>query len=323
MAHAIYTSFTNLIDSNGVPYSSAKVFVLEAGTTTPKTIYSDSALNNTATNPISVSQGGPHDIRYVAAGTYKIVVETGGGDTLGSGTTQSRYCKDNVDTGVAVGSGSLPVVSGGTGAANAASARTNLGAASSSEVADIATEVAELQDSLTGTDATQLAAGTTAQRPVSPAVGQVRWNSTTSEYESYDGSSWYNIKTSENATSTANVTAETAEDTFIRPDRLKYSQRVAIAWGYVTVSGGTPTMANSFGVSSTITDNGAGDFTFTFSSTQPNSNFSVHATAVGSRVATEVAAGRATTTFRILCLDSGFNGADPTALSFVVFGDFA
>lgn len=32
--------------------------------------------------------------------------------------------------------------------------------------------------------------GTTAQRPSSPQRGMIRWNTTTSNLEGYDGSSW-------------------------------------------------------------------------------------------------------------------------------------
>ena len=42
----------------------------------------------------------------------------------------------------------------------------------------------------TSTGYLDLPAGTTAQRPGSPAAGQMRWNTTTSEFEFYDGDSW-------------------------------------------------------------------------------------------------------------------------------------
>jgi len=37
--------------------------------------------------------------------------------------------------------------------------------------------------------------GTTAERPVTPATGMIRYNSTDSEYEGYDGSSWVSLST--------------------------------------------------------------------------------------------------------------------------------
>lgn len=323
MAHAIYTSFTNLIDSNGIPYASAKVFVCEVGTTTFKTIYSDSALMTTATNPISVSQGGPHDMRFVAAGTYRIIVETGGGDTIGSGTTQSRYCKDNVDTGVAVGSGALPIASGGTSATSAAAARTALSVPSAAEVADIATDVAELQDTLTGTDATQLAVGTTAQQPVSPADGQVRRNTTTAKFEGYALSGWDNFMLeSGNAASTSVVTAETAGATYIRPDRLVNSLRVPKAVGLFTYSAGVPSLTWGIGFTSTVTDNGTGDLTVTLSTTMPNTSFAVFATSHRDTSADALASvlAKTTSTIRIQTRDNAGTLIDPTSVSVVIYG---
>lgn len=43
------------------------------------------------------------------------------------------------------------------------------------------------------TDYLQIPAGTTAQRPGSPAVGMIRWNSDLSTYEGYNGSAWASI----------------------------------------------------------------------------------------------------------------------------------
>ena len=50
-----------------------------------------------------------------------------------------------------------------------------------------------VKDSNTG--AIQLPVGTTAQRPASPSVGMVRYNTTTSHFEGYDGSAWVHLET--------------------------------------------------------------------------------------------------------------------------------
>jgi hypothetical protein len=194
MAHAIYTSFNRLVDSNGVPLEDARVFVLTAGSSTLKTIYSNEALSTPATNPITLTAGGPHSIRYVAAGTYKIQVETGGTDTLGSGTTVSEYSKDNIDTGVAVGSGALPVASGGTGSSTEAGARTNLGAASSSEVATISADLTSHLTTHNGTDATQIATGTTAQAATSGA-GKIRSDTDLDRLRWHNGTAYRSVWT--------------------------------------------------------------------------------------------------------------------------------
>ena len=44
--------------------------------------------------------------------------------------------------------------------------------------------------SSTGTSALKLPVGTTAQRPVTPVVGMIRYNSTTSLVEVYNGTAW-------------------------------------------------------------------------------------------------------------------------------------
>lgn len=38
------------------------------------------------------------------------------------------------------------------------------------------------------------ALGTTAQRPVTPSVGMIRWNSSLASLEAYDGSTWKKLK---------------------------------------------------------------------------------------------------------------------------------
>ena len=47
-----------------------------------------------------------------------------------------------------------------------------------------------------GTGAIKLPAGTTAQRPVSPVAGMIRYNTTESKYECYTGSAWQFLSTS-------------------------------------------------------------------------------------------------------------------------------
>ena len=58
---------------------------------------------------------------------------------------------------------------------------------------------------MTGTGAIDIAAGTTAQRPGSPSSGMLRFNTTTGEFEGYDGSAWGEIGGSTSATGTADL----------------------------------------------------------------------------------------------------------------------
>ena len=48
----------------------------------------------------------------------------------------------------------------------------------------------------TSTGYLDLPAGTTAQRPGTPAAGQMRWNTSNSEFEFYDGSAWRGVDNS-------------------------------------------------------------------------------------------------------------------------------
>lgn len=176
-----------ILDLNGVPINGAKVYVYAAGTTTPLSLYSDSGLSSAADNPIVATQGFV-PLRYMATASYKLVV------TTSAGAAVTGYDGDNIDPGVAVGSGALPVANGGTAATTAAGARTNLAAAAATDMATAQSDIANLQawDGYTLTTRTRLASGTTAQRP---SAGTVSWryNSTTGYFEADNGSAWARI----------------------------------------------------------------------------------------------------------------------------------
>ncbi len=139
MAVSLRHSLFCIVDANGVPIIGAKFNVYAAQTTTPLTLYSDSDLQNVADNPVITDSAGVLPLRYIATASYKITATTSAGAAL------TRYSGDNIDPGVAVGSGALPVANGGTGATTAGAARTNLGAAADSTVTSIASDVTTLQ----------------------------------------------------------------------------------------------------------------------------------------------------------------------------------
>lgn len=151
------------------------------------------------------------------------------------------------------------------------------------------------------------------------------------EFEEYASAQWRmtafhrasGYPLSGSAASTAAVTAETAEATFIQPDRLVYSKRVAKAWAKITWSAGTPSLTNGVGFSSTIADNGAGDLTLNFSATQTNANFAVVATPLlsGTSVGAYVNSTSTTQIRIVVAATATGTGTDPTSLSVVVFGD--
>jgi hypothetical protein len=306
MAIAVFTSFGQQSDSNGVPLNAGTIDVYSAGTTTPLSLYSDSGLSVSATNPITLDSSGRHAITYIATASYKVVCKNSAGTTI--------YTRDNIDPGVAVGSGALPIANGGTAGTTAAAARTNLGAASASDMATVQSDILNLTDwsGYGNTDNSNVATGTTAQRPVTPAAGMIRRNSTTGVFEAY-GTGWTNLLTGDAASSAANLRSETAEDTFPRPDRIKHSPGVAKAWALVTVSGGTPAVTVSNNVTS-VADNGVGDYTITFTNAFSSADFAVIATVFGTAAGTNGlvysirCSATTTTTARILIQAASTSG---------------
>ncbi len=75
-------------------------------------------------------------------------------------------------------------------------------------------------------------------------------------------------------TAASQATMEAATDTtdYVTAGRTQYHPGVAKAWSETTVSGGSPTNAASYNVSS-ITDNGVGDFTYNFSTSFSSTSY--------------------------------------------------
>lgn len=65
------------------------------------------------------------------------------------------------------------------------------------------------------------------------------------------------------AATQSEMEAASSTSVYVSPGRTKYHPGVAKAWCYVTLSGGTPTLAASHNVTS-ITDNGTGDYSINF-----------------------------------------------------------
>jgi hypothetical protein len=190
MATEIVTSFWPINDSSGDPVSGARIYVYDVGTTTLQSLYSDTGLSVAVSNPIICNSAGRTTtdggttvgMVYKASGSYKIVVKTSADVTL--------YTLDNIDGRVPVGSGALAIANGGTAATTAATALSNLGGASAADLADLAADVASLAGAAASTEKTHIATGTTAQRPATPVEGDIRRNTTTGDWEGYDGSTW-------------------------------------------------------------------------------------------------------------------------------------
>lgn len=71
-----------LVDGNGAPYASWKLYTYETGTTTNKATYSDAGLTSANTNPVVADSNGRMGDVYLLAGRYKLVFKTSADVTI-------------------------------------------------------------------------------------------------------------------------------------------------------------------------------------------------------------------------------------------------
>lgn len=304
MSVAVFTSYDTQFDNSGNVLSGGSITVYEAGTTNLITLKSASDLSgSSAANPIILDTAGRHDMRYFALQAYKVLRKNSAGATV-------LPTLDNIDPGVAVGTGVLAITNGGTGAASGPAALTAIGGATAASVADIAVQVAAVTGALGSTAKTHLATGTTGQRDAVPAEGDARRNTSTGAYEGYNSSGWINFITSDftswnaednspdttndflltydasasttkkvkpitlafvlNATQ-AQMEAGTETNALVSPATQKYHPSACKAWAKWGV---TSTIDASSGLTS-ITDNGTADWTLNLSVTYSSANYAV------------------------------------------------
>jgi len=144
-------------DANGLPLAGGKVYTYAAGTTSPIATYVDAAGVTTNTNPIILDSQGMCNIWLLTSASYKYVVYDAD-DVL-------QFTTDNIGVTLTTASFATPPIIG-NGTPNSAYFTTI---------------------ELTDTTASTLNVGTTAERPGTPAAGMVRYNSTTTKFEGYNG----------------------------------------------------------------------------------------------------------------------------------------
>lgn len=74
MAQFLGSPFLQLNDASGVPLSGGKLYVYEAGTTTPLALFSDNGLTTPAANPVVASAAGVFATVFIAELEYKAIV---------------------------------------------------------------------------------------------------------------------------------------------------------------------------------------------------------------------------------------------------------
>lgn len=144
-------------NANGEPLVGGKIYTYEAGTSTPVATYQDASGTTANTNPIILDSRGMCNIWLLNTVSYKYVVKDAN-DTL-------IFTTDNIGVALSTATFAAPPIIG--------NATPNTG---------YFTTIG-----LTDTSASTLNVGTTAQRPGTPAAGMVRYNSSTTKFEGYNG----------------------------------------------------------------------------------------------------------------------------------------
>ena len=148
-----------IFGTDGLPLVGGKIFTYAAGTSTPIATYTDYTAGTANTNPIILDSLGQANIWLINTTAYKFVVKDADDVLL--------YTVDNI---------SIPL---------------DLTAfASPPPIGDVTPNTGSFTTlTLTGTSASKLNVGTTAQRP-SPVTGMVRYNITTNKFEGYGTTDW-------------------------------------------------------------------------------------------------------------------------------------
>ena len=149
--------------TDGLPLVGGKLYTYAAGTTTPLATYTDHTQTSQNTNPIILDSAGQAGVWLTDSTTYKY--------TLTDADNVPLFTVDYVSVPVTANSFASPPAIG--------SSVPNEGTFTNLNVVDLMT--------LEGTGAAIINVGTTGERPASPEAGMVRYNSTTTKFEGYNG----------------------------------------------------------------------------------------------------------------------------------------
>ena len=149
--------------TDGLPLVGGKLYTYQAGTTTPLATFTDHTQATQNTNPIILDSAGQANVWLVDTTTYKYILRDPDDVLL--------FTVDYVSVPVTTNSFASPPAIG--------SGVPNEGTFTNLNVVDLMT--------LEGTGAAILNVGTTGERPVTAEAGMVRYNSTTTKFEGYNG----------------------------------------------------------------------------------------------------------------------------------------
>jgi hypothetical protein len=149
--------------TDGLPLVGGKLYTYAAGTTTPIATYTDNTQASLNTNPIILDSAGQANVWLADSITYKY--------TLTTPTNVPLFTVDYISVPVTANSFASPPPIG--------SDVPNEGTFTNLNVVDLLT--------LESTGAAILNVGTTAERPAVAEEGMVRYNSTTTKFEGYNG----------------------------------------------------------------------------------------------------------------------------------------
>lgn len=149
--------------TDGLPLVGGKLYTYAAGTTTPIATYTDNTQSSLNTNPVILDSAGQANVWLADSTTYKYALTDANNVPL--------FTVDYVSVPVTTNSFASPPPIG--------SNVPNEGTFTNLNVVDLLT--------LESTGAAILNVGTTGERPLVPEDGMVRYNSTTSKFEGYNG----------------------------------------------------------------------------------------------------------------------------------------
>ncbi len=119
----------------------------------------------------------------------------------------------------------------------------------------------------------------------------------------------------------ANQETGTSLAAFVTPGRQQFHPSAAKCWALVTYSGGTPTLAVSYNITS-ITDSGTGDLLITIATDFSSASWSYDVSnEIAGAVVVSQSAARAAGTLRIITNTTASSSSDPASIGFTGFGD--